>query len=222
MKKLLFLLTFALSASSTVFAEEVQINGLWYSLSEITAEVIKYKNDVKYSGSIVIPSSVSYNDIEYSVTSIGKEAFYDCADLTSVTMPNSVTSIGSYAFDWCSNLTSVTIPNSVTNVGQDAFSGCDGLTKVELNSNAIASKSYINSSLGGIFGVQVEEYIIGENVTSIGNSAFSGCTGLTSVTIPNSVTNIGNEAFSNCKSLTSITIPNSVTTIGMMAFWGCI
>ena len=59
------------------------------------------------------------------------------------------------------------------------------------------------------------------SVTSIGQCAFYGCSGLTSVTIPNSVTSIGNYAFSNCSGLTSVTIPNSVTSIGDYAFAGC-
>ncbi|MEE3404803.1 MAG: leucine-rich repeat domain-containing protein, partial [Acutalibacteraceae bacterium] len=62
---------------------------------------------------------------------------------------------------------------------------------------------------------------IPDSVTSIGNSAFSGCTGLTSITIPDSVTSIGNYAFSGCTGLTSITIPDSVTSIGSSAFSGC-
>ena len=72
-----------------------------------------------------------------------------------------------------------------------------------------------------IFGEQVPSYTIGNSVTNIGSSAFSNCTGLTSVTIPNSVSSIGDGAFENCSSLSSITIPNSVTNIESGAFKGC-
>ena len=72
-----------------------------------------------------------------------------------------------------------------------------------------------------IFGSQVTEYIIGDEVTSIGDCAFEGCTGLTSVTIGNSVTSIGEGAFDGCTGLTSVTIPNSVTSIGNYAFQAC-
>ncbi|MEE1003381.1 MAG: leucine-rich repeat domain-containing protein, partial [Acutalibacteraceae bacterium] len=104
------------------------------------------------SGDISIPSTLG----GYSVTSIGSSAFYDCAALTSVTIPNSVTSIGSWAFSNCTSLTSVTIPNSVTSIGYDAFSGCESLTSIT----------------------------IPDSVTCIGSYAFSGCRSLTSVTIP--------------------------------------
>ena len=70
-------------------------------------------------------------------------------------------------------------------------------------------------------GEEVKDLVIPNGVTSIGQSAFSGCSGLTSVTIPNSVTSIDNHVFSGCSVLTSVTIPNSVTSIGESAFSNC-
>ncbi len=136
-------------------------------------------SDVKYSGTIVIPDEVTYDNKTYSVTSIGYNAFERCHGLTTITISNSVTSIGERAFSGCSGLTSVTIPNSVTSIGDRAFESCTSLASVN----------------------------IPNSVTSIGNSAFSGCSGLTSVTIPNSVTSIGDWAFSGCNNLTSVKVP---------------
>ena len=160
--------------------------------------------------------------IPNSVTSIEDEVFRDCSSLTSVTIGNSVTSIEKRTFYNCSSLTSVTIGNSVTSIRGEAFSGCSSLTSVTLNSNTIVGKDYeYNSNIKSIFGKQVTEYILGDEITSIGKHAFYKCSSLTSVTIPNSVTSIGYEAFMGCSGLTSVTIPNSVTSIGDCAFYKC-
>ena len=139
-------------------------------------------------------------------------------------IPNSVISIGDYAFRDCSSLTSVTIPNSVTSIGESAFEECSSLTSVTLNSNTIVGKDYecnSNITIKSIFGKQVTEYILGDEITRIGDWAFYICTGLTSVTIGNSVKSIGDYAFRDCSGLTSVTIPNSVKSIGWWAFSGC-
>ena len=162
-----------------------------------------------------------------SVTSIGGSAFSVCSGLTSVVIPNSVITIGYKAFYGCSGLTSVTIGNSVTSIGDNAFEDCSSLTsvhitdieawcKISFSSNPLyyAHHLYLN-------GEEIKDLVIPNSVTSIGNYAFNGCSGLTSVSIPNSVTSIGNCAFSVCSGLTSVVIPNSVITIGYKAFYGC-
>jgi uncharacterized repeat protein (TIGR02543 family) len=167
--------------------------------------------------------------IPTSVTSIGDRAFYGCAGLTSLTIGNSVTSIGQEAFSYCTGLTSLTIGNSVTSIGQSAFSGCSGLTNIEVGEGNTAYSSVdgvlFNKSKTTLVqyprGKQGTTYNIPNSVTTIGQSAFSGCSGLTSVTIPNSVTSLGDYAFSVCSGLMSMTIGNSVTSIGQSAFSGC-
>ena len=197
MKTKLFTLLPAVAAGvGTMFASDTQVNGIWYDFdsSTKTATVtFSYAYLNKYTVEVVIPASVTYNNEEYSVTSIGGSAFSGCSSLTSVTIPNSVTSIGERAFSGCSSLTSVTIGNSVTSIGNYAFSFCSGLTSVT----------------------------IPNSVTSIGWNAFAYCSSLTSVTIPNSVTSIGKWAFENCSSLKNVIIGSSVKVLEKAAFVNC-
>ena len=212
------------------FADEVEIDGIYYNLIKKIKQAEVIKNPNKYTGSITIPESVTYNNVDCSVTSIGNDAFSGCSGLTSVTIGNSVTSIGTNAFSGCSGLTAITIPHSVTSIGNDAFSGCSGLTSVTISDigawcNISFNTWYSNPLYVAhhlfLNGEEIRDLVIPNSVTSIGNDAFSGCSGLTSVTIPHSVTNIGNDAFISCSGLTSVTIPNSVKRIGYSAFENC-
>jgi hypothetical protein len=218
MKKQLLLIVMLLSAATSAFAVELDIDGLWYEVVAKVkeAKVIQYKNDVYYKGDIVIPETVVYDGVTCSVTSIGEWVFAYSRGLTSVTIPNSVTSIGAYAFQECSGLTSITIPNSVTSIGGLAFENCSGLTSITIP-NSITSIRY--GVFSGCYGLT--SVTIPNSVTSIGSLAFHYCYGLTSVIIPNSVTRIDQQAFEMCYGLTSITIPNSVTSIGAYAFREC-
>ena len=124
------------SNTSVKNAEGVDI---WYNFdsSTKTAAVTYggffygYYSD-EYSGEVVIPSTVTYEGVEYSVTSIGGHAFAYCDSLTSITLPEGVTSIGIYAVDHCSSLTSITLPESLTSIGDYAFYCCDALTSITL------------------------------------------------------------------------------------------
>ena len=249
MKKQL-LLFFLMMLPLVASADPVIIDGIWYNLTAETkqAEVTNNPYASNYSGSIIIPEKVTYESVEYSVTSIGELAFY-WSGITSVSIPNSVTSIGEQAFYLCESLTSITIPNSVTNISKKAFESCSGLTSVNIPN----SLKWIEK--GTFAGCKnLTSITIPNSVTLIGKEAFESCSGLTSLTIPNSVTNIGDGAFRGCSGLTSITveegnstfdsrdncnaiietstnqlilgcqntkIPNSVTSIGERAFYGC-
>ncbi|MCR5042614.1 MAG: leucine-rich repeat domain-containing protein [Bacteroidaceae bacterium] len=164
--------------------------------------------------------------IPASVTSIGDEAFNCCSGLTSVTIPAGVTSIDDNAFFGCSGLTSVTIPASVTSIGEGVFEYCKNLATITVEDGNTVYNS--RNGCNAIIETSSNKLIAGcknttipASVTSIGNYAFSGCSGLTSITIPAGVTSIGEGAFVECNGLTSISIPSSVTSIGNDAFDSC-
>ena len=201
------------------------------------------------TGILTIPDSVSYDGHTYSVTSIGESAFcmcsgltainipssvtsigdrsfYMCSGLTSILIPDSVTSIGIAAFCKCSGLSSITIPSSVTSIGRVAFADCSGLTSIIVSNgnNTYDSRNNCNAIIHSstdslLWGCR--NTVIPSSITSIGECAFEGCSGLTSITIPSSVTSIGQEAFAYCSGLTAITIPNSVTFLGGWTFSEC-
>jgi len=131
-------------------------------------------------------------------------------------IPNSVTQIWARSFYGCAGLTAITIPYSVKN--DELLHYFD-----ELNLNSQLNITWYNPTGkgGGVGDYITLTVIILDGVTSIGDYAFSGCTGLISITIPNSVTSIGEGAFRNCTGLTAITIPNSITSIGDCAFEDC-
>ena len=140
------------------------------------------------------------------VTSIGKRAFFDCENLTSVVIGDSVTTIGDEAFYYCESLTSVTVDEN-----NETYKSVDG------NLYSKDGKTLIQYAIGKAD----TEFIIPDDVTHIGYRAFSDCSSLTSINIPDSVTHIGKFAFYSCDSLTSVTIGNGVTHIGYMAFYEC-
>ena len=186
------------------------------SLSGLLGDAFSGNSD-KYSGEVVIPSTVTYNNTTYTVTSIANLAFAGCHKVTSIVVPESVTAIGKGAFWDCSNLTSITLPEKLDILGTSSpGSNVDLEEDLECgdgSSVALSAVFYGCSSLTSI--------VIPEGVKSITGLAFADCVSLTSVTIPASVKSIEGVAFWYCTGLTSITIPEGVESIGYGAFWGC-
>ena len=212
-KLLLFIFTLLLPLVASADAYNVKIDGICYNLfdNDKTAEVTS--SNPQYSGYVIIPETVTYNDNQYSVTSIGEKAFKLCTGLRSITIPNSVKSIGEEAFAICYGLIDIIIPNRVTSIGDGAFYNCYGLIDITISNRVTSIGNYVFTGCD-----RLKSITIPNSVTSIGDYAFYRCSGLTSVTISNRVTSIGDKAFSGCFELTSITIPNSVTSIGDGAF----
>ena len=217
------------------------IAGIFYDYdnSNKVAKVITSPIPAFYAGDIIIPSSVTYNDETYNVTSINSKAFFECTGLTSITIPSSVTSIGGNAFQNCTGLTSTTLSNGIETIGSFAFSGCTILTSIIIPKSVMSIGSSVFKDCRSLTSINIPEgvtsiggtlfsgcsdlsfVILPKSVTSIGSKAFYGCTNLTSITIPENVTSIGGNAFQNCSSLTSVTLNNALETISSSAFSGC-
>ena len=162
-----------------------------YNNSIKTTQICLNNSGSVYSQTYFIPKSLEKVEITKGWLHYG--AFYNCANIKSITMSSTSEKIGDKAFYACSALENIEIPNSVTSIGCGAFEGCSSLTSIEIPSG----------------------------VTSIDAFAFRDCYSLTSIEIPDSVTSIGYDAFWGCSSLTSIEIPDSVTSIGYDAFEDC-
>ena len=139
-----------------------------------------------------------------SVTSIGNSAFFDCAGLRNVIIPNSIKSIGDSAFSDCTELTSIIIPDSATSIGRYAFNFCTGLTSITIPD----SVAYINSY--AFFGCKIKELNIAEGSKKVAKKTVVCKSTIEKVTIPDSVTSIGNHAFYDCTNLKEVHINDIV------------
>ena len=199
MKKLLFTFLAVMCCMAMNAQTAFEVNGIKYSVTgENTVEVVI--KDPSYSGTVVIPSAVTYSNITYNVTGIGDGAFQFCTNLTSINIPYSVTSIGDWAFPAGLNSITVDIENSV----YDSRYNCNAIIETATNTLIAGCKNTI----------------IPSDVTRIGNDAFRGCLQLTSVTIPSGLTYIGDNAFMNCWGLTEIyVLATTPPTLGEDAFY---
>ncbi len=188
------LLMLAMLMPLSASAYDFMVNNIYYNISGDNTVGVTYKdsNLNTYSGSVTIPSKVTHDGVQYTVTAIGDHAFRNCPNLTGVTIPTTVKTIGYASFYLCPGLTSISIPNSVTSIESFAFRS-SGLTEVT----------------------------IPNSVTLLNSQAFQGCTSLRHATLPEGLTVITAGLFYQCTSLESITIPEGVVSISMYAFRDC-
>ncbi|MBR4451703.1 MAG: leucine-rich repeat protein [Clostridia bacterium] len=194
---------------------------LTYNMVDGRATLTSCDNSI--SGELSIPLVVFQG--EY-VTAIGDSAFSGCTGLTGIIIPSVFTDMGDSVFSGCTGLKNVTIGKNVSSIGDSVFGGCSALESIDVSSENTVYRSAGNCLIETdrkklIAGCKSSVIPDDGSVTGIGSGAFSGCSGLKSITVPDSVTSIGAEAFSNCTGLGSFTIPAGVTNLEAGVFSGC-
>ena len=215
-------------------AHNLTVNGIYYTTLSGNNVEVSYKGssftayDNEYSGDIIIPATVTYGGKEYTVTGIGKYAFYSCEGLKSIVLPEGLKYIDYSAFSMCDELESITLPQSLESIGNAAFFYCEKLKRLEIPKNVSSIDTEIIT-----YAKNIEEFIVDIDngyYTAIDGVLFTKdmsnliiCNGVKqgSYTIPESVTTIAEYAFEGCKKLTSVTIPANVNNISGRAFWNC-
>ena len=218
--------TYASTAGWQEFTNIVEMTPQPFTVDNIKYEVLDSGNEVAIAGfedekqtTLMPPEKVTFEGQEYTVTSIGSSAFFNCYSLTSVVIPNSVTSIGSGAFSGCSGLTSVVIPNSVTSIGSSAFSGCTSLHSLKLPRRMDGNiERYAFARC-----TQLKEVVLPDTVGRLSDSMFTGCTQLHTVTLPSVFLSTGTSschrnAFAGCTNLKCLIMPSPEPLDGFKMF----
>ncbi len=240
----LLLLALIVSATS-LYAETVKLNGLYYSLSATTAQVVKDqssdKSVYKDYTAVTIPASVTYNGYTYPVTSIGTSAFEALTNLQSVTLPTSVTTIGTDAFYGCTKLGSVNLEEGLTSIGLRAFYNCK-LTEITIPSTvtSIGNSAFkenptttivwkpANCSIGSDDSApfystnsQVTSFTFADGVEVVPSYICKNMNKIDTIVLPASVNRLGQNAFMYCTNLKSINLPATQKTLPVSFLEGC-
>lgn len=256
--KQLLLIVVLFLCSTTTNAHSFEVDGIFYEHlpnNEVSVtfrtldNIFEMPDFPSYEGDIVIPKTVTYNEVTYTVKNIGANAFYDCNKLNSITIPPTIEIIGNNAFYGCSKLKSITLPASVRIIGENAFDECNDLEAVHVDSIeqwfnfdfngqnplvyahnlyvkgnlvtevTIPKMGYIKNNI--LRGWSGRKIIIQEGTHSIGYSAFASCRNLEEVIIPEGVKCLYEGCFAYCEKLKNIKLPNSLVRIMTDAFRLC-
>ena len=187
-----------------------------YHLADYSfTDVIEDENRIFLRGDIIIPSTVSDGEREYTVVAISSQAFY-ANIFNSVTLPPTIKSIGNQSFTCCIYLSSVSLSDGIESIGENAFTACFSLPVINIPQTVTYMGRY---AFDGCFGL--EKITLSPNMTTINEGTFIGCHKLKQVSIPDKVTAIMSKAFYHCDSLRHIDLPSGITSIESSAFEGC-
>lgn len=192
------------------------IDGLWYTLDSVnycaTVGCRLGSYGYEYSGDIVIPEKVVYNDASYTVVGIEEQAFRG-SSITSLIMPNTITTIGKSCFCYCYNLNPVILSENISELPSESFYEC-AIKSIDFPEGLKTIREKAFKRCYSLRSVDLH------GITAIEKEAFSECTALTSAVLP-SVDTIPARLFSDCNKLHSVVIPEGVETISVQAFWNC-
>ena len=192
------------------------IDGLWYTLDSVnycaTVGCRLGSYGYEYSGDIVIPEKVVYNDASYTVVGIEEQAFRG-SSITSLIMPNTITTIGKSCFCYCYNLNPVILSENISELPSESFYEC-AIKSIDFPEGLKTIREKAFKRCYSLRSVDLH------GITAIEKEAFSECTALTSAVLP-SVDTIPARLFSDCNKLHSVVFPEGVETISVQAFWNC-
>lgn len=210
-----------------------------------SAALIKNANLEGYTGDLVIPATISFQNKTYKVTALADSCFFGAKNLTSVVLPEGITEIPAHAFNMnlaykeTSRLKSIYIPSTVTTIAQNAFNYCDSVKNFKLpealttiDANAFSQCLSLESieipagvttlpTYAFNYCSALRNVTFKGAVTKLGSNVFYQCSSLESINLPEGITEIPGYAFGACKALTDITLPSTVKSIGGSAFNGC-
>ena len=223
-----------------------EASGLYYKITGDNTVEVTYSDELlltgnnSYIGDIIIPETVTYGGVTYTVTAVGAWAFYQCYDqLTSVVMPNTVITLGQEAFSGCRGLQSIHLSENLDIIGERAFENCHGLTEIEIPGTVTVLGSHAFVDCSNLVSINIPDKVgylgdfllagcsnlrsvlLPEGIDTIPRGFLNGCHQLDSIRLPKSIVAIDERAFGDCYGLREMVIPDNVKTIGFCAFEGC-
>lgn len=210
--------------SSVLYADSFVSEGIRYEITgQATCSVVSLEDNVNPSESITIPETVSFNDVDYRITSINEGIFQNLTGIKKLIIKAPILSIPAYLCAGCKDLAEVEIPETVVVINEGAFTGCENLqilssgndTESLPNLNKIDDKAFFRATSLQIMPKMPLLEIIGE-------SSFRSCRSLRNISFASSVITIGKYSFNDCENIEEVSFTSPIMTVGEGAFDGCL